>query len=76
MDKLLTIDEVAHYLNVEKKETIYQWVHKRVIPFIKINGKLRFSEQDIEKWIKNNTFHTEEHSTIKETDNIFDKMHH
>ena len=35
-----------------KKSTIYSHVSKRNIPFIKKNGKLYFSKQELEDWIK------------------------
>lgn len=50
MDKLLTIDELAEYLTV-KKSTIYQWVHLRLIPHMKVGRLLRFKEEDIKKWL-------------------------
>ena len=50
MDKLLTIDELAVIIKV-KKSTIYQWVHLRLIPYIKVGRLLRFREEDIQKWL-------------------------
>jgi len=51
MDKLLTIDDLARILNV-KKSTIYQWVHMRLIPYIKVGRFVRFREKDIQRWLK------------------------
>jgi len=51
MDKLLTIDDVARILSV-KKSTIYQWVHMRLIPCIKVGRFVRFREKDIQRWLK------------------------
>jgi len=51
MKKLLTVDEVAKALSV-KKSTIYQWVHLRLIPHIKLGRFVRFKEEDIERWLK------------------------
>ena len=50
MDKLLTIDQVSALLQV-KESTIYSWTHTRKIPFVKVNGALRFKERAISKWI-------------------------
>ena len=48
---LLTPDDVAKKLRVEKK-TVYNWSSQGKIPFIKINNKLlRFVEADIDRWI-------------------------
>jgi len=51
MDKLLTVDDVAKVLSV-KKSTIYQWVHMRLIPYIKVGRFVRFKEKDIQKWLQ------------------------
>ncbi len=48
---LLTPDDVAKKLQIEKK-TVYNWSSQGKIPFIKINNKLlRFVEADIDRWI-------------------------
>lgn len=49
-DNLWTVTDTANYLNVSDK-TIYDWVHKREIPFIKINRLVRFRPKEIEKWL-------------------------
>ena len=51
MDRLLTIDEVSKLLQV-KKSTLYSWVSTRRIPFLKINGVLRFGEKAISMWVE------------------------
>lgn len=51
--KLLNIDEVAEYLNVSKP-TIYRIVDSRQISFYKIRGSLRFSQEDIDKYLEQN----------------------
>lgn len=48
---LLTAGEVASVLNVAVK-TIRQWVYRRRIPYIKINGAVRFDRQAIDQWIQ------------------------
>ena len=53
MNQLLTPRQVADLIQV-KPVTIYQWVHRGLIPFVKIgNGRhtVRFKEASIEKWI-------------------------
>ena len=50
MTKLLNIDELAAKLNI-RKSTIYVWVHKRKIPFIKLGSRLLFNEYEIDKFI-------------------------
>ena len=47
---LLSVSQVADKLGVSKG-TIYQYVHYRKIPFVKVNGKLRFIADEITKWV-------------------------
>jgi excisionase family DNA binding protein len=51
LDKLLTIGQVSDILQV-KKSTIYSWTFTRKIPYVKINGVLRFKEKVISSWIE------------------------
>lgn len=48
--KLVGVKEVAEMLGV-KPSTLYQWAELGQIPCIKINGCLRFSEEDIKNWL-------------------------
>ncbi len=50
LEKLWTVEDLAGYLKVSVK-TIYDWVHKRSIPFIKVKRLLRFRPSEIEKWL-------------------------
>lgn len=52
--KLLTINELSNFLQTSKS-TIYRWVHKREIPFVKLGGKLLFSQDEIQEYIKKNS---------------------
>tara|TARA_R100000458_G_C8260551_1_gene236098 strand:- start:690 stop:869 length:180 start_codon:yes stop_codon:yes gene_type:complete len=57
-DKLLNVDDVAKYLNVEKR-TIYKYVQENYIPHFKISKKIiRFEIAKIDNWLetlKNNS---------------------
>lgn len=52
--KLLTVEEIAELFQTSTS-TIYRWVHKREIPFVKLGGKLRFSPDEIQEYIKQNS---------------------
>jgi len=54
-DRLLTVGEVARLISFSEK-SIYQLVHRRVIPYTKVSGALRFRKSDITAWIEDNTF--------------------
>lgn len=50
MEKLLTKKDMLEVLGI-KQSTLYTWVHRRKIPFIKMGRCLRFCEADILEWI-------------------------
>lgn len=35
-----------------ERSTLYAWTSKRRIPFVKVNGLLRFRESEICRWLK------------------------
>lgn len=51
MNRLLTVDEVAAWLQV-KPRTIYQWIHEGYIPVIKLGVLVRFDQANITAWLK------------------------
>jgi len=51
--KLLNVNEVSNLINASKS-SIYNYVKDQSIPSIKLNGKILFSREDIERWIDNN----------------------
>jgi excisionase family DNA binding protein len=54
MEKLLTVDEAA-YLLCLKPSTIYSYICRRKIPYIKIESSVRFRESDLMVFIKERT---------------------
>jgi excisionase family DNA binding protein len=50
-NRLLTVDDVAAQLQV-KPRTIYQWVHERYIPSVKLGTLVRFNQASIATWVK------------------------
>jgi len=51
MEKLLSVNQLSEILGL-KQITIYEWVHKRKIPFIKMGKRVLFRKQDIERFIE------------------------
>jgi len=49
--KLLTPDELAEFLQISKT-SVYRMVDKRLIPFYKIKGNLRFERDDVLDYLK------------------------
>ncbi len=47
---ILNVKEVADILKVEPS-TVYAWAEQGKIPSFKLNGALRFSDEDIGKWV-------------------------
>ena len=50
-DRLLTIKEVCELLKVSKTY-IYWLTHRRKIPYIKMQGHLRFRRSAIDNWLR------------------------
>ncbi len=48
---LVTVKELSAFLKV-KPSTLYSWVHNGTIPFIKLNGLLRFDMDEVQEWVK------------------------
>jgi excisionase family DNA binding protein len=53
-EKLLTIDQVATYLKVDKF-TVYRLVTKRKLPAFKVGNQWRFKRKIIDAWLENNS---------------------
>lgn len=59
MAEYLTINQVAKMLSVSKG-TVYRYVNKRLIPYMKVAGNVRFKEEDIRQWVESNRVKTDE----------------
>lgn len=53
-EALLTTDQVAHYLKVDKF-TIYRLVNQRDLPAFKVGNQWRFGRKMIEAWLLKNS---------------------
>jgi excisionase family DNA binding protein len=53
--RMLTLLEMALYLRVSKK-TLYYWVNRREIPFIKVGRHLRFDATEVLVFFREKTF--------------------
>ena len=51
MDEILTIPQVAKYLQISKAK-IYYLVQRKQIPHIKIGRNVRITESDLIKWLE------------------------
>lgn len=50
--RFLSIIELAEFLGIPRL-TIYQWIHQRKIPHIKLGHKtVRFDREQIERWLE------------------------
>lgn len=50
MRTLMTVDELTEQLGV-KKSTIYQWIHLKFVPHVKLGSCVRFREEEILDWL-------------------------
>ena len=54
MKNLYNINELSKLLNISTS-TLYRWVHKKEIPFVKLGGRLLFEGEKIQEFIKQNS---------------------
>ncbi len=53
-DKLITIDELIDFLPEHPaRQTIYQWITGRLIPYQKHGRRLYFRKSEIQNWLAN-----------------------
>ena len=50
-NRLLTFEEVCSLLQV-KPSILYAWCTKGIIPHLRVGRLLRFSQQDLDGWLK------------------------
>ena len=56
MDKLMTVQEAASYLNCHPI-TLRKLISERQVPFIKKKGLgIRLRESDLDKWLDSNSY--------------------
>lgn len=53
-DSLLNIQQVADYLQLNHS-TVYQWAQQGRLPAIKLGGRWRFRQADLDAWIETQT---------------------
>jgi len=57
----MNIDELcAYHPSHPKKQTVYEWVSKKTIPYHKMTKGLMFLQSEIDEWLKSSTQKTEE----------------
>ena len=54
IEKLLTLEQVAEYLNVDKF-TVYRLLADKELPAFKVGNQWRFKRKMIENWLKKNS---------------------
>lgn len=54
MKRFIGIKELEEELGV-KRSTLYDWVHTRQIPHLKIGRLVKFDPREIDRWLKEKT---------------------
>ena len=52
--RILNMDDCAKYLGLSKG-TLYVWVCRRKIPYLKVGRLVKFDMRKIEEWLKENS---------------------
>ena len=69
MEKLLTAKQVAELLEV-KISTVYDWVSRGVIPYVKLSRLVRFKKTEVFRWVESHTLYPKSSSGKKKTKSI------
>jgi excisionase family DNA binding protein len=64
MSRFLTVKEVAQIFNVSVS-SVNRLMDKRKIPFFKIGGSIRFSDEDVNQYLQDNYWDWAKHPKIK-----------
>jgi len=56
MEKLLTAKQVSELLEV-KISTIYDWVYRDLIPYVKLGRLIRFKKAELFRWVDSHEIH-------------------
>ncbi len=49
-DRWLSVADIAEYLGV-KKDTVYKWLSKRIIPAHKVGRLWKFKKDEVDEWV-------------------------
>lgn len=52
-NRLWTLPDAAKYLQVAES-TLYVWVSRKTIPYVKVGRKTHFRKADLDKWVEKN----------------------
>ena len=58
MEHLIEYEEAAKLLGIQPA-TIYTWVSRRKIPFVKVGAKLKFRPSSLEEWLRKREYEPE-----------------
>ena len=67
MDKIMTIPQVAEYLQVSKAK-VYLMIQHGELPYIRLNRNVRIRESDLLKWLEKKTYRQDK------LDSLFDRV--
>ena len=55
MKNLYNINDLSKLLKISTS-TLYRWVHRKEIQFVKLGGRLLFESEKIQEFIQHNSF--------------------
>ncbi len=54
MERLIDFEEARRFLGIQKS-TLYDWIHQQKIRYVKVGRLVKFHQNDIVKFIDENT---------------------
>jgi excisionase family DNA binding protein len=62
--QLLDTNEAAQYLGI-RKNTLYEWILQRKIPYVKVGRLVKFREEELKAWLDKRTQEVQEQKDVK-----------
>ena len=73
MMKMMTVKELAKYINVKEK-TIYNFAEKGLIPHYRLNRLIRFRKNEIDQWIDSKRVKSSKEPVSKIIRSVYDDL--
>lgn len=49
---MLTVKDIQKIFKLRNIATVYRWVDRGMIPYVRIGRNIRFNKDDIDKWLE------------------------
>jgi excisionase family DNA binding protein len=64
LEELITFEEVSRVTTI-KVNTLRKWVTQKKIPYVKVNGAVRFNAEEIKTWLESQAHRAQRECNLK-----------